>query len=35
LIDATPDGRKRVAGTREQMKAMRARVTAQTAQTSA
>src|SRR5579863_854209 len=25
LIDATPDGRKRVAGNREQMKAMRAR----------
>jgi hypothetical protein len=35
LIDAMPDGRKRAAGMREQMKAIRARMTAQTAQTSA
>ena len=32
LIDATPDGRKRSAATREQMKAMRARMTGQQAQ---
>jgi len=30
LIDATPDGRKRVAGIREQMKAIRAQLSAQT-----
>jgi hypothetical protein len=35
LIDATPDGRKRIAGIREQMKAMRARFEAQAAQQSA
>jgi len=32
LIDATPDGRKRTAGNREQMKAMRARMSGQTTQ---
>jgi hypothetical protein len=32
LIDATPDGRKRTAGNREQMKAMRARMAGQTPQ---
>jgi hypothetical protein len=32
LIDATPDGRKRTAGTREQMKAIRARMAGQTTQ---
>ena len=31
LIDATPDGRKRVAGAREQMKAMRAQLEARQA----
>lgn len=31
LIDATPDGRKRSAGTREQMKAMRAQMAGQQA----
>jgi hypothetical protein len=31
LIDATPNGRQRTAGTREQMKAMRAQMNAQTA----
>jgi hypothetical protein len=35
LIDATPNGRKRAEGAREQMKAMRARMTAQTAKQSA
>jgi hypothetical protein len=35
LIDAMPDGRKRTASTREQMKAIRARLNAQTAQQSA
>src|ERR1700689_4250473 len=30
LIDATPDGRKRTAGTREQMKAIRAQLAGQT-----
>jgi hypothetical protein len=35
LIDAMPDGRKRVAGSREQMKAFRAQMTQRTAQTSA
>ncbi len=35
LIDAMPDGRKRVAGVREQMKAIRARLNAHTAQQSA
>ena len=33
LIDATPDGRKRVAANREQMKAMRARSAAQQTKT--
>ena len=32
LIDATPDGRKRTAGTREQMKAIRAQMAGQSAQ---
>jgi hypothetical protein len=32
LIDATPDGRKRVAGAREQMKAIRAQLAAKHAQ---
>jgi hypothetical protein len=32
LIDATPDGRKRTAGTREQMKAIRAQMAGQTTQ---
>jgi len=32
LIDATPDGRKRSANSREMIKAMRARMSAQTAQ---
>jgi hypothetical protein len=32
LIDATPDGRKRSAGTREQMKAIRAQLATQPAQ---
>src|ERR1700733_12275076 len=32
LIDATPDGRKRSASSREMMKAMRARMSAQSAQ---
>ncbi len=32
LIDATPDGRKRTAGTREQMKAIRAQLAGQSAQ---
>ena len=32
LIDATPDGRKRSAGTREQMKAIRAQLAGQAAQ---
>ena len=32
LIDATPDGRKRSAGTREQMKAMRAQMAGRNAQ---
>jgi hypothetical protein len=32
LIDAMPDGRKRTAGTREQMKAIRARLAGQIAQ---
>ena len=32
LIDATPDGRKRSANSREMMKAMRARMSGQTAQ---
>jgi hypothetical protein len=32
LIDATPDGRKRVAATRERMKAMRARIAERVAQ---
>lgn len=32
LIDATPDGRKRSAGTREQMQAMRAQMARQSAQ---
>jgi hypothetical protein len=31
LIDATPNGRQRAAGTREQMKAMRAQMSSQTA----
>jgi hypothetical protein len=31
LVDATPNGRQRTAGTREQMKAMRAQMNAQTA----
>jgi hypothetical protein len=35
LIDAMPDGRKRSASTREQMKAIRARLNSQTAQQSA
>lgn len=35
LIDATPNGRNRVAGAREQMKAIRARLNSQTAQQSA
>jgi hypothetical protein len=35
LIDAMPDGRKRTASTREQMKAIRARLNSQTAQQSA
>jgi hypothetical protein len=35
LIDAMPDGRKRSASTREQMKAIRARMNPQTAQQSA
>ncbi len=35
LIDATPDGRKRAASTREMMKSIRARMNPQTAQTSA
>jgi hypothetical protein len=35
LIDATAEGRKRVAGAREQMKGIRARLNTQTAQTSA
>ncbi len=35
LIDATPDGRKRTAGTREQMKAIAAQMSAKTAQQSA
>jgi hypothetical protein len=35
LIDAMPDGRQRVAGMREQMKAIRARLNAHTAQQSA
>jgi hypothetical protein len=33
LIDATPDGRKRVAAAREQMKAIRAKLTARQAKT--
>ena len=35
LIDATPDGRKRTAATREQMKAIAAQLTARTAHQSA
>jgi hypothetical protein len=35
LIDATPDGRKRVAAVREQMKAIAAQLNSQTAQQSA
>ncbi len=35
LIDATPDGRKRTASTREQMKAIAAQMSAKTAQQSA
>ena len=35
LIDASPDGRKRCAATRDRMKAMRAQMTAHTAQQSA
>ncbi|MGP0076495.1 MAG: hypothetical protein ACLPWF_31660 [Bryobacteraceae bacterium] len=35
LIDATPDGRKRSASSREMMKSMRARLNAQAAQTNA
>jgi hypothetical protein len=35
LIDATPDGRKRSAATREQMKAMAARMNSQSSRTSA
>jgi len=35
LIDATPNGRQRVAGAREQMKSIRAQLNSQTAQQSA